>query len=67
MVWISTLVVHLPLEKESLDDRKAVPHFSLPILYRGLYNKGADNDNNCHLLRIYYTTRTVVKCFTHFN
>lgn len=67
MVWVRMLIVHLSLKKESLSDWKEVPHFSLPMLSRGLYNKGDDSDSNCHLLRIYYVSMTVIKCFTHIT
>ena len=53
MVWMQILVVHLSLKKESLGNQKEVPYFSLPTFCRGMYNKGDDNDNNCHLVRIY--------------
>lgn len=38
-VWRRILVVPLPLKKECLGDRKAVPHLFLPMLHRGLDSK----------------------------
>lgn len=50
----STLI----FKKEPLGDQKEVLHFDLPMCYRVFYTKGDGNNNNCHLLRIYYKPRT---------
>lgn len=48
------------------EGRKVVLPISLLILYRGLYNKGDDNDDNCHLLGIYYMPRTMLSALHTF-